>query len=106
MSIQTVFKTPDGKEFKTMAEAQLHIDANAKLKKEIREDISRILLKLQNYKKAEAARDDDGYYTISNESELEDKYLCTLKAVLIDITGTSDYTVERYLTKYYNSTCY
>jgi hypothetical protein len=103
--IQTLFKTPDGKEFTTLEAAKMHIDANAKLKAEIKEDISKILLKLQNYKTAKVSGDHDGYYSIENETELQDKFLCSLKSVLDDISK-HEHTVEQYLTQYYNSNCY
>lgn len=104
MAIKIVYKTTDGKEFQTKELAEAHENKIDALKKEIKEDISKILIKLKDLKNADVNSDDDGYFSISNEEQLEDKFLCSLKTVLDDIMK-SEYNVESYLVQYYDSSC-
>lgn len=105
MAVSIIYRTADGKEFKTEAEALAHESKVQILKREVKEDLSKILIKLKDLKSANVGYDGDGCYEIDNQEELEDMFLCSLKTTLTDLLS-SDYNVQSYLVNYYDSSCY
>lgn len=105
MKVKTVYKV-DGKEFATIEAANAYISGIDKIKSEVKELLSQILIKLKDIPEAKVENDGDGGYDISNREQIPDIYLSSLKTVVKDIVSGSDYTVESYLTQYYDSSCW
>lgn len=106
--MKTIYKTKDGKEFDTQAEALKHeaslIDVIA-LRADVKELLSQILIKLKDVEPAQVDSDDDGYYSIVDGDNLVDKYLSCVKSVIQEL-NSAEYNATTMLTHYYDSSCY
>lgn len=103
--MKVVYKTNDGKEFDTEAEAVVHertlVDYN-KIQTEVVDLLNSAILAMKDIEAAKSIRDD---YSFTLDKEYPSPALSALKSILQDVVKSPGRS-EEYLNQYYNSNCY